>query len=219
MVPRLGARYADCRARTDCRRPEFRDHVKAILLQFASYADRGTIPNMIFGGNADNRDTSDAQLWLFTACSDLCRAEGGFSFLEQQVRNGKTLLETLISLAEGLIAGTPNGIAVDPESMLVFSPSHFTWMDTNYPAGTPRQGYPIEIQALWFAALRFLAEAVGGAAGEEWRKRSVQVAASISKYYVLKGAIIFRTVCTAIPEFLHQKRFLTIICARISFMP
>lgn len=167
--------------------PEFRDHVKAILLQFASYADRGTIPNMIFGGNADNRDTSDAQLWLFTACSDLCRAEGGFSFLEQQVRNGKTLLETLISLAEGLIAGTPNGIAVDPESMLVFSPSHFTWMDTNYPAGTPRQGYPIEIQALWFAALRFLAEAVGGAAGEEWRKRSVQVAASISKYYVLKG--------------------------------
>jgi len=30
-------------------------------------------------------------------------------------------------------------------------------MDTNHPAGTPRQGYPVEIQALWIAALRFAA--------------------------------------------------------------
>jgi len=39
---------------------------------------------------------------------------------------------------------------------LVWSPSHFTWMDTNYPACTPRVGYPVEIQALWISALRFL---------------------------------------------------------------
>lgn len=30
-------------------------------------------------------------------------------------------------------------------------------MDTNYPAGTPREGYPIEIQALWIRLLRTLA--------------------------------------------------------------
>jgi predicted glycogen debranching enzyme len=53
--------------------------------------------------------------------------------------------------------GTPNGIAMDPASGLVFSPSHFTWMDTNHPAGTPREGYPIEIQALWYRALTFVA--------------------------------------------------------------
>jgi hypothetical protein len=29
-------------------------------------------------------------------------------------------------------------------------------MDTNYPACTPRCGYPIDIQALWIAALRFV---------------------------------------------------------------
>ena len=45
---------------------------------------------------------------------------------------------------------------MDPESGLVWSPSHFTWMDTNYPACTPRVGYPVEIQALWISALRFL---------------------------------------------------------------
>jgi starch synthase (maltosyl-transferring) len=57
-----------------------------------------------------------------------------------------------------MMIGTDNGIRMDPESGLIFSPSHFTWMDTNYPAGTPRQGYPIEIQALWFAALSFISE-------------------------------------------------------------
>ena len=45
---------------------------------------------------------------------------------------------------------------MDEVSKLIYSPSHFTWMDTNYPAGTPRKGYPIEIQSLWYAALRFL---------------------------------------------------------------
>jgi predicted glycogen debranching enzyme len=46
---------------------------------------------------------------------------------------------------------------MDPDSGLVWSPSHFTWMDTNYPAGTPREGYPVEIQALWIRLLRQMA--------------------------------------------------------------
>ena len=60
------------------------------------------------------------------------------------------------SIVENYIAGTPNGIHVDAVSGLVWSPSHFTWMDTNYPACTPRIGYPVEIQALWISALRYL---------------------------------------------------------------
>jgi predicted glycogen debranching enzyme len=60
-------------------------------------------------------------------------------------------------MATAIVAGTPNGIVADSGTGLIYSPSHFTWMDTNYPAGTPRQGFPIEIQALWFAALMLLA--------------------------------------------------------------
>jgi len=45
---------------------------------------------------------------------------------------------------------------MDADSGLIWSPSHFTWMDTNYPACTPRVGYPVEIQALWISALRYL---------------------------------------------------------------
>lgn len=162
--------------------PEFRKDAEKILLKFASFAQDGTIPNMISGNNADNRDTSDAQLWLFTACHDLCKAEKSFRFTQTELTGGKTLAQILLELAEGLEKGTPNGIKVDPESQLVFSPRHFTWMDTNYPAGTPREGYPIEIQALWFAALKFLAELNPDG---DWNERAEQVAKSILKYYRL----------------------------------
>jgi glycogen debranching enzyme len=62
---------------------------------------------------------------------------------------------------------------MDEQSGLIFSPSHFSWMDTNYPAGTPREGYPIEIQALWFAALEFLGE----------KQLAALVRRSIEKYF------------------------------------
>jgi len=165
--------------------PEFREDAKKILLQFASFAERGTIPNMISGSNADNRDTSDAQLWLFTACRDLCRQEKSLAFTGQKLSGRKTLAQVLLELAEGIENGTPNGIRVDPESQLVFSPAHFTWMDTNYPAGTPREGYPVEIQALWFAALRFLGEIFPDEQGEVWRKKAQKVSESILKFFRL----------------------------------
>ncbi|MBO5760263.1 MAG: glycogen debranching enzyme N-terminal domain-containing protein [Lentisphaeria bacterium] len=162
----------------------FTEDVKAIITQFASYAEHGTIPNMICGGNADNRDTSDAPLWLFTLCADLCKKEKSYSFLDTLLpRTGLTLKETLLQMAEGLLEGTPNGIKADPESGLLYSPPHFTWMDTNYPAGTPREGYPVEIQALWFAALDFLAEITGELF---WKESAEKVRASFLRYFPLK---------------------------------
>lgn len=157
------------------------DDVRKILLQFAKFADKGTIPNIIHGDNVSNRDTSDAPLWLFTAAEDLCRYDGSLDFLSEKASGNITILDELKSIAEGYIKGTSNGIKADNASGLVFSPSHFTWMDTNYPAGTPREGYPVEIQALWHAALRFLYKATGS---EEWKKLAAKVVASIEKYYV-----------------------------------
>ncbi len=128
---------------------------RTILTQFARFEKDGTLPNMIRGNDAGNRDTSDAPLWFFVTCSDLIRAEGNDDFLNVEC-NGRTIWEILVSMASSLMTGTPNGIRMDKESGLLFSPSHFTWMDTNFPAGTPREGYPIEIQALWYFALAFL---------------------------------------------------------------
>jgi predicted glycogen debranching enzyme len=114
-----------------------------ILKAFAAFEERGTLPNIIYGDTAGNRDTTDAQLWFIRCVEELGVKDDG-------------LMRVCGSIVDNYIAGTPNGIRMDADSALVWSPSHFTWMDTNYPACTPRVGYPVEIQALWISALKFL---------------------------------------------------------------
>ena len=118
-----------------------------ILRAFAEFEENGTLPNIIYGKTAGNRDTTDAQLW-FIRCVEEIEKSG--------CREAEKLRPVCDSIVDNYIRGTPNGIVMDPESGLVWSPSHFTWMDTNYPACTPREGYPVEIQALWISALKFL---------------------------------------------------------------
>ncbi|MFW5944583.1 MAG: amylo-alpha-1,6-glucosidase, partial [Bacteroidota bacterium] len=130
------------------------DEAKSIIREFASFEKEGTLPNLIRGKDTSNRDTSDAPLWMFAAVQDLVH-NGDEHFLSENC-GGRSLTEVLYSIAEHYIDGTPNGIRMDPDSGLIFSPTHFTWMDTNHPAGTPREGYPIEIQALWYHAVNFL---------------------------------------------------------------
>jgi len=155
------------------------DDALSIIRQFAFFEEGGTLPNMIIGNDAGNRDCSDAPLWLFTACADLTRALDNTAWLNEKCGE-RTMMETLISIAQSYRKGTANGIVCDSESGLVFSPAHFTWMDTNFPAGTPREGYPIEIQALWFAALKFLAEITGE---QQWNDFARIVRESVLKLY------------------------------------
>lgn len=129
------------------------DEARQILLQFAKFEQNGTLPNMIRGEDHSNRDTSDAPLLFFVAVSDLIEQMGNDAFLSEDAGE-RTVREVMLSIVNGYIKGTPNGIHLDEASGLIFSPSHFTWMDTNYPAGTPREGYPVEIQALWIFALK-----------------------------------------------------------------
>jgi predicted glycogen debranching enzyme len=127
-----------------------------LLRQFGRFEDRGTLPNMIHGETAANRDTSDAPLWYFTVAADLAAATGSMEFLDLDC-GGRPLKAILAALARAMVDGTPNGVRMDPDSALIYSPAHYTWMDTNFPAGTPRAGYPVEIQALWHAALNLAA--------------------------------------------------------------
>ncbi len=157
----------------------WRDETIDIIRVFAGFEKQGTLPNMIRGNDDSNRDTSDAPLWLFVAVGDCMKKDGTDKVLTMDCR-GRTLLQVLVSIAENYIKGTPNGIRMDAGSGLIFSPSHFTWMDTNHPAGSPREGYPVEIQALWFYALNLLAECDGSS---RWRELALQVKESITNYY------------------------------------
>ena len=134
--------------------------MRQLLVTFGRFEEAGTLPNSIHGENASNRETSDASLWYGIVVEELAKAdpqgpESVFG-LSTGDRQGRRVRDVLRSIASGYLAGTPQGIRVDPDSALVWSPSHFTWMDTNHPAGTPRQGYPVEIQVLWIRLLRLL---------------------------------------------------------------
>lgn len=164
---------------------EFQEKCKNIIRAFAGFEEKGTIPNVLLGNNASNRDTSDAPLYLIAGVRDYINETGDRQILDADC-SGRKLSEIIDSIISHYITGTPNGIRMDEESALIFSPSHFTWMDTNFPAGTPREGYPVEIQALWYAALTF--------AGKE--KLAHKVQSSIEKYF-------FPDFCEGASDCLH----------------
>ena len=159
------------------------DAARDIIVQFGRYEDRGTLPNMIRGNNTDNRDTSDAPLWFLIACRDLIRHVQNKNFLAMDA-DRRNLRQVVIDIGSALMDGTPNGIRMDPKSGLLYSPAHFTWMDTDHPAGTPRQGYPVEIQALWFAALDWLGQ-IDPEGNRPWLEISQLVKTSIVDRFYL----------------------------------
>ena len=133
------------------------DEVQHLLTTFGRFEEGGTLPNLLNGDRAENRDTSDAPLWFAVVLEELAAIRPAPALYATKVDATRTLADIIRSIACGYLAGTANGIRVDPASALVWSPAHFTWMDTNYPACTPRQGYPVEIQVLWLRLLRQLA--------------------------------------------------------------
>ncbi len=154
---------------------------KSILRLFGRFENQGTLPNMICGKDAGNIETSDAPLWFFACCKDLVEKQGHGDFLHE-ILDTRSVKDILLSIALSLINGTVTGVVADPQTLLVYSPSHFTWMDTNFPAGSPRQGYPIEIQALWYNALVFLSTIDQGS-GNGWQKKAKTVQTSILELF------------------------------------
>lgn len=164
------------------------EEVKQLLITFGRFEQNGTLPNSIHGEDATNRDTSDASLWYGVVCEEAAAALGKelYDTVVDSSGSGRTMRDVLRSIAVGCMNGTPNGIRMDAESGLIWSPKHFTWMDTNFPAGTPRVGYPVEIQVLWVRLLRQLARLGLRASGEAWEKLADRAEASILEFFWLE---------------------------------
>lgn len=159
------------------------EEVRQLLITFGRFEKQGTLPNTIHGEDASNRDTSDAPLWYGVVCEELAARSGAEVFALKVDENGRTVADVLRSIAVGYATGTPNGIKLDEPSGLIWSPAHFTWMDTNYPAGTPREGYPIEIQALWIKLLRLLDKLGEKPMGKSWKELADLATASMEKAF------------------------------------
>ncbi len=181
-----------------------RDDVLHLLTTFGRFEEGGTLPNLLNGDRAENRDTCDAPLWYAIVLEELAASEPtgqGNRIYQQEVHPQRTLGDVVRSIACGYLAGTSNGIRVDLASALVWSPAHFTWMDTNYPAGTPRQGYPVEIQVLWIRLLRHLARRKQPPADghRPWSELAEQALASLLRFFWIEEKGYFADQLLAAP--------------------
>jgi predicted glycogen debranching enzyme len=122
-----------------------------VLVNFAKYAKEGLIPNFI----PDKLDqepaynTVDATLWYVNAVLQYLKYTGDFRFVEEN------LWETLAAILDRHERGAAFGIKLDVDGLLLHGP-RLTWMDAEVEgvAVTPRSGKAVEVQALWYNALR-----------------------------------------------------------------
>jgi predicted glycogen debranching enzyme len=136
-----------------------------VLRTFSHYVRDGLIPNLFpEGGRQGLYHTADATLWYFHAIDRYLAASGDLA-------TRRRLLPTLRDIVDHHLRGTRFGIGVDPADGLLRQGQEgyqLTWMDAKVGdwVVTPRRGKAVEINALWYNALRLLAGWVRAEEGE-----------------------------------------------------
>ena len=126
-----------------------------LLRTFSRYVRHGLIPNLFPEGEREGLyHTADATLWYFHALERYVATTG-------DVDTRRSLLPILRDIVEHHVRGTLFGIHVDPADGLLSQGQEgyqLTWMDAKVGdwVVTPRRGKAVEINALWYNALRLL---------------------------------------------------------------
>ena len=127
----------------------------SILRTFASYIRDGLIPNMFpEGEHGGLYHTADATMWFFHAVARYVRWTNDRTTLRE-------LLPKMIDIIDHHVRGTRFNIHVDPKDGLLSQGEEgvqLTWMDAKVDGWvvTPRRGKAVEINALYYNALRIL---------------------------------------------------------------
>jgi predicted glycogen debranching enzyme len=127
----------------------FEDARKSFLT-FKNHCKNGLIPNFLSDqAGQPVYSTVDATLWYVNAVLQYLKYTGDFKFVREQ------LSETLKAIIEDHARGTAFNIHVDSDGLLSHG-SQLTWMDAAIDGQpvTPRAGKAVEVQALWYNALR-----------------------------------------------------------------
>ena len=154
---------------------------RSILRTFAQHVDQGMLPNRFpDAAETPEYNTVDATLWFFEAARAYLAYTGDLEFLRSE------LYPVFADIIAWHVRGTRYGIKVDENGLLASGESgvQLTWMDVKIGdwVVTQRRGKPVEIQALWYNALRIM-EDLAGTFGEEADKKryaSMATAASCS---------------------------------------
>lgn len=133
---------------------------REILATFSAYTKEGLVPNMFTGpGEEPLYNTVDASLWYFYAIQKYLAYTKDYPFIKEH------LWETMRDVIHYYKIGTRYGIAMDDDGLIIAGTPglQLTWMDAKVGdwVVTPRQGKPVEINALWYNALMFMSELTG----------------------------------------------------------
>lgn len=127
------------------------EEAREVLRTFLQYRRRGLVPNNFWDdGQGAGYNTVDGALWLFVAFERYVTATGDDGFAREHL---SALREMLTDLA----AGSDFGVRVAHSGLLRAGErgAQLTWMDVKIHdwVVTPRHGHPVEVAALWLAAL------------------------------------------------------------------
>lgn len=127
---------------------------KSILKTFASSVKHGLIPNCFADvGNEASYNSVDASLWFFIAIYKFLEYTDDYVFVKNE------LFSAMTQIIDAFIDGTIYDIKMDSEDGLISAGNEdiqLTWMDVKVDGQTitPRNGKAVEINALWYNALR-----------------------------------------------------------------
>lgn len=158
-----------------------------ILLTFAQYVNHGLIPNMFpDDGLAPLYNTVDASLWYFYAVYQYVtyvNTPDAYAFIQEKIYPA---LKQIIAAYQ---TGTDFSIYMDTDYLIHAGSGvdQVTWMDVRVGdwVPTPRHGKPVEINALWYNALKVM-EQLSVHFGEnalEYQELSAKVKASFQKQF------------------------------------
>lgn len=162
------------------------DDARSILISFAKYIKDGLLPNVFPDTSEDQPyyNTMDASMWYFYAVYKYLqydKSPEATAFINQEIY---PVLEQII---DNYKKGTHFSIHMD-DDFLISGGSDFdqiTWMDVRVGdwVVTPRHGKPVEINALWYNALRIMAELSDSDKASEYNALADKVKVSFEKKF------------------------------------
>ena len=160
------------------------DVAKKSLFAFTRYVNAGMLPNNFpDAGGQLQYNTVDAALWYFEAVRQYFEATKDAEAVSR-------LYPVLAQIIDAYTKGTRYHIHVDEADCLVYAGEdgvQLTWMDAKVGdwVVTPRIGKPVEINALWYNALRTMAKLapIAGKSAEPFLQMGAAVERSFAKFW------------------------------------
>jgi len=198
------------------------DLFKDILKSYLRFVKNGILPNLVGDGSSPRYNSIDASLWLLWATGKYLERTKDYAFLDTVIdrRFTQNQTATIQAILEEIIGTFRNGIQfedrwqedgeeksqtirifMDIDSLISSGDENtqLTWMDVK-PKGrgpvTSRHGKAVEINALWYNALRVMDDIhrKKGPGNSEYAELAEKVRSSFGKFWNQKAGCLYDTI-------------------------